>query len=76
MNNLTLYWLISKDRSSRVRWLLRELDPEFFQQQMNAPGGRGLRITTVFMVFILDGVWLMPASLLAFEAIPKRPCAC
>ena len=37
--------------------------------------GPGLRITTVFMVFILDGVWLMPASLLVLEAIPKRPCA-
>ena len=76
MNNLTLYWLISKDRSSRVRWLLRELDVEFIEQQMNASGGHDLRITSVFMVFILDGVWLMPASLLVFEAIPERPCAC
>ena len=39
MNNLTLYWLIPKDRSSRVRWLLRELDVEFFEQQMNASVG-------------------------------------
>ncbi len=39
MTNLTLYWLIPKDRSSRVRWLLRELDIEFSEQQMNASNG-------------------------------------
>ena len=39
MTNLTLYWLISKDRSSRVRWLLRELNVEFSEQQMNAAAG-------------------------------------
>ena len=39
MTNLTLYWLIPKDRSSRVRWLLRELDVEFREQQMNASVG-------------------------------------
>ncbi len=39
MNNLTLYWLIPKDRSSRVRWLLRELDVEFSEQKMNASAG-------------------------------------
>ena len=39
MSNLTLYWLIPKDRSSRVRWLLRELDVEFSEQQMNASSG-------------------------------------
>ena len=39
MTNLTLYWLIPKDRSSRVRWLLRELDVEFSEQQMNASVG-------------------------------------
>ena len=39
MTNLTLYWLIPKDRSSRVRWLLRELDLEFSEQQMNASDG-------------------------------------
>ena len=36
MTNLTLYWLIPKDRSSRVRWLLREFDVEFSEQKMNA----------------------------------------
>ncbi len=39
MTNLTLYWLIPKDRSSRVRWLLRELDAEYSEQQMNASVG-------------------------------------
>ena len=39
MTNLTLYWLIPKDRSSRVRWLLRELSIEFSEQQMNASIG-------------------------------------
>ena len=39
MTNLTLYWLIPKDRSSRVRWLLRELNSEFSEQQMNASVG-------------------------------------
>ena len=39
MTNLTLYWLIPKDRSSRVRWLLRELDVEFSEHQMNASVG-------------------------------------
>ncbi len=39
MANLTLYWLIPKDRSSRVRWLLRELEVEFSEQKMNAPAG-------------------------------------
>lgn len=36
MTNLTLYWLIPKDRSSRIRWLLRELNVEFSEQQLNA----------------------------------------
>ncbi len=39
MTNLTLYWLIPKDRSSRVRWLLRELDVEFSEKKMNASAG-------------------------------------
>ncbi len=39
MTNLTLYWLIPKDRSNRVRWLLRELNVEFSEQQMNASVG-------------------------------------
>ncbi len=39
MTDLTLYWLIPKDRSSRVRWLLRELDVDFSEQQMNASVG-------------------------------------
>ena len=39
MSNLTLYWLIPKDRSSRVRWLLRELDVDFSEQQLNASVG-------------------------------------
>ena len=39
MINLTLYWLIPRDRSSRVRWLLRELDVEFCEQHMNASVG-------------------------------------
>ena len=39
MTNLTLYWLIPKDRSSRVRWLLQELNVEFSEQQMNASVG-------------------------------------
>ncbi len=39
MNKLTLYWLIPKDRSNRVRWLLRELNVEFSEQQMNASVG-------------------------------------
>ncbi len=39
MTNLTLYWLIPKDRSSRVRWLLREFAVEFSEQQMNASAG-------------------------------------
>ena len=39
MTDLTLYWLIAKDRSSRVRWLLRELNIEFSEQQMNAAAG-------------------------------------
>lgn len=39
MTDLTLYWLIPKDRSSRVRWLLRELDVEFSEQKMNASVG-------------------------------------
>ena len=39
MTDLTLYWLVPKDRSSRVRWLLRELDVEFSEQEMNAAVG-------------------------------------
>ena len=39
MTNLILYWLIPKDRSNRVRWLLRELNVEFSEQQMNASVG-------------------------------------
>ena len=39
MTNLTLYWLIAKDRSNRVRWLLRELNVEFSEQQLNASTG-------------------------------------
>jgi glutathione S-transferase len=39
MTNLTLYWLIPKDRSNRVRWLLRELDIDFSEQQLNASAG-------------------------------------
>ena len=39
MTNLTLYWLVPKDRSNRVRWLLRELDVDFSEQQMNASAG-------------------------------------
>lgn len=39
MTNLTLYWLIPSDRSCRVRWLLRELNVEFTEQQMNASVG-------------------------------------
>ncbi len=39
MTNLTLYWLIPKDRSSRVRWLLREFEVEFSEQQMDASAG-------------------------------------
>ncbi len=39
MSSLTLYWLIPKDRSSRVRWLLRELDVDFSEQQLNASAG-------------------------------------
>ena len=39
MTNLTLYCLIPKDRSSRVRWLLRELNVEFSEQWMNASAG-------------------------------------
>lgn len=39
MSNLTLYWLIPKDRSNRVRWFLRELNVEFSEQQMNASAG-------------------------------------
>ncbi len=39
MTDLTLYWLIPKDRSSRVRWLLRELDVEFSEKKMNASAG-------------------------------------
>jgi len=36
VTDLTLYWLIPKDRSSRVRWLLRELDVEFSEKKMDA----------------------------------------
>ncbi len=39
MSSLTLYWLIPKDRSSRVRWLLRELYVDFSEQQLNASVG-------------------------------------
>ena len=39
VTDLTLYWLIPKDRSSRVRWLLRELDVEFSEKKMNASAG-------------------------------------
>ncbi len=39
MTNLTLYWLIPKDRSSRVRWLLRELNVEFSEQRLNTSVG-------------------------------------
>ena len=39
MTNLTLYWLIPKDRSSRIRWLLRELNVEFSEQRLNASVG-------------------------------------
>ncbi len=39
MSSLTLYWLIPKDRSSRVRWLLRELNVDFSEQQLNASVG-------------------------------------
>ncbi len=40
MTNLTLYSLIPKDRSNRVRWLLRELNVEFSEQQMNSSVGK------------------------------------
>ena len=39
MTDLTLYWLIPKDRSSRVRWLLRELEVKFSEKKMNASAG-------------------------------------
>ncbi len=39
MSNLTLYWLVPKDRSSRVRWLLGELNVDFSEQQLNASVG-------------------------------------
>jgi len=39
VSSLTLYWLIPKDRSSRVRWLLRELNVDFSEQQLNASVG-------------------------------------
>ena len=39
MTNLTLCWLIPKDRSNRVRWLLRELNVEFSEKQLNASVG-------------------------------------
>jgi glutathione S-transferase len=39
MSDLTLYWLIAKDRSSRIRWLLRELNVAFSEQQLNAAAG-------------------------------------
>lgn len=39
MTDLNLYWLIPKDRSSRVRWLLKELDVEFSEEQLNASTG-------------------------------------
>ena len=39
VTDLTLYWLIPKDRSSRVRWLLRELEVDFSEKKMNASAG-------------------------------------
>ena len=39
MTNLTLYSLVPRDRSSRVRWLLKELDVEFSEQRLNASAG-------------------------------------
>lgn len=39
MTNLTLYWLIPKDRSSRVRWLLQELNVEFSERKLDASVG-------------------------------------
>jgi glutathione S-transferase len=37
--DLTLYWLIPRDRSSRIRWLLRELNVEFSEKKLNASVG-------------------------------------
>lgn len=39
MTDLTLYWLIPKDRSNRVRWLLKELSVEFSEQRLDASVG-------------------------------------
>lgn len=39
MSDLKLYWLAPKDRSSRVRWLLRELNVDFSEQRLNASVG-------------------------------------
>lgn len=39
MTDLTLYWLVPNDRSNRVRWLLRELEVEFAEQQLDASAG-------------------------------------
>lgn len=39
MSSLILYWLIPKDRSSRVRWLLRELNIDFSERQLNGSTG-------------------------------------
>jgi glutathione S-transferase len=40
MTDLTLYWLIPKDRSTRVRWLLQELNIAFSEKRMNARAGK------------------------------------
>ena len=32
MTDLTLYWLVPKDRSNRVRWLLMELSVDFSER--------------------------------------------
>jgi len=39
VSDLTLYWLIPKDRSNRIRWLLRELGVDFSEKQLNASIG-------------------------------------
>ncbi len=38
---------------------LRLCRSELVDSMLNTSGGPGLRITAAFMVFILDGVWLL-----------------
>ena len=56
MTDLTLYWLIPRDRSNRVRWLLRELDVDFSEKQVPAivTGNVKLSESGAILLYLLE----------------------